>query len=118
MEVCFDPTQQPYNELPLWKATYALSRDVDKLTKTFPEYNALVRMLREKTTTLSLTIATDAPGKDMPRTDALKRAYEQAHDAEYVLLFSLLFRYVPYSEARGLFEKIYNVKRLIVEALQ
>jgi hypothetical protein len=107
-----------YKELPLWKAAAALSRDVDTLTKTFPEYNTLVRMLREKTTGLSLTIATDAPEKDMPRTDALKRAYEQAHDAEYVLLFSLIFRYVPYADARGLFEKIYNVKRLIVEALK
>lgn len=105
-------------EQPLWKAAYALGRDVDTLTKTFPEYNTLVRMLREKTTGLSLTIATDTPEKDMPRTDALKRAYEQAHDAEYVLLFSLIFRYVPYADALSLFEKIYNVKRLIVEALK
>ena len=118
METCFDFVQQPYKDLSLWKAARSLSRDVDTLTKTFPEYNTLVRLLREKTTRLSLTIATDSPGTDMPRTDALQRAYEQAHDAEYVLLFSLIFRYVPYTDARGLFEKIYNVKRLIVEALQ
>jgi hypothetical protein len=107
-----------YKDLPLWKAAYALSRNVDTLTKTFPEYNTLVRLLREKTTRLSLTIATDTPKKDMPRTDALKCAYEQAHDAEYVLFFSLIFRYVPYTDALGLFEKIYTVKRLVVEALK
>jgi hypothetical protein len=47
---------------------------------------------------------------------AVRRAYELAHDAEYALFSAHLFRDLPYQATAGLYEKVYEIKRLIVAA--
>jgi hypothetical protein len=107
---------EKYEESPLWKAAFALSRSVDKLTRDFPEYNTLVRFMREKAAALPLAVA-DVYAHTPAHANALKRAYEQAHDAEYVLFCSLLFHYLPHPDANKLFTTLGEIKRLIVAEL-
>jgi hypothetical protein len=110
---------EEYTKMTLVQAASTLSRNVETLTGKFPEHTTFIRILREKAAALPQAIAASALTINLAASaDALKRAYEQAHDAEYVLLFSLLFRYVPYADASGLFNEFYNVKRLIIAELK
>jgi hypothetical protein len=110
---------EEYTKMTLMQAAAALSRKIETLTGRFPVHTTFIRILRAKATALPKTLATSAVEFNLAASvDALKRAYEQAHDAEYVLLFSLLFRYVPYADASGLFDDFYNVKRLIIAELK
>ena len=49
-------------------------------------------------------------------TRAVKRAYELAHDGEYVLFSAHLYRNLPYMATTEWYERLYEVKRLIAAA--
>ncbi len=51
---------ETYKELPLWKKASALGGEVDSLTRGFPEHNALIRLLRDKTAALPVTVSLSA----------------------------------------------------------
>jgi hypothetical protein len=107
--------------VPLRNAVETLTHGVDKLTRHFPSHMAsLGSMLRDNAVALSKTVAAASL-----TTDALKNAYDLAHasaplsnhDAEYLLFFLLFARYVSRPDVPGLFEQIYDVKRLIIEGM-
>jgi len=123
MMQCFDTSagsvhrsaQQPYTETALWKATDTLCREVDAMTRGFAEYHTLIRLLREKAAALPAAVAA-IYASDPADPREIRRAYELAHDAEYVLFSAHLFRNLPYEATATLYEQIYEVKRLIVSA--
>jgi len=107
--------------VPLRYAVETLTHDVDKLIRHFPEYTAsFAHVLRNKIAALPDTVAAETI-----TADALKRAFELTHasaplsnhDAEYALFFSLVARYVTRPDVPGVFEQLYDVKRLIVEGM-
>ena len=99
--------------VPLRNAVETLTHGVDKLTRHFPEYTAsFAHVLRNKIAALPDTVAAETI-----TADALKRAFELTHDAEYALFFSLVARYVTRPDVPGVFEQLYDVKRLIVEGM-
>ena len=104
-----------YMETALWKAADKLRHEVDTMTCGFAEYHTLIRLLQEKTEALpAATAAICASASPDPR--AIKRAYELAHDAEYVLFSAQLFRSLPYEATATLYEQLYEVKRLVAAA--
>ncbi len=106
---------EEYKDLPLWKAADRLCRDVDTMTLGFPAYHTFIRLLREKTAALPAAVAA-VYASASPDPRALKRAYELAHDAEYVLFFAHLYRNLPYEATAVLYGKVHEVKRLIAAA--
>ena len=110
---------EAYKELPLWKNSYAIGQAVDRLTNDFPHHNAMVGILREKSAALpvAVTLCTLA---DNPAqyADSLKDVYELAHDAEYVLFFCLMFKYLPLEDVGRLQAELCEVKQLVIEAVQ
>ena len=110
---------EEFTKMTLWQAAAALSRNVEALTKEFPEHTTCIRILQEKSAALPASIAASVLELNLTASaNLLKGAYEQAHDAEYMLLLSLFFRYVLYADASGLFDEFYKVKRLIIAELK
>ncbi len=106
---------EPYKETALWKAAHRLCREVDTMTCGFAGYHTFIRLLREKAAALPGAVAA-VYASDPPDPRAIKHAYELAHDAEYVLFSTHLFRNLPYEATAGLYEQVYEVKRLITAA--
>jgi hypothetical protein len=110
---------EEFTKITLLHAASALSRNVEALTKEFPEHTTCIRILQEKSAALPASIAASVLEINLTASaNLLKQAYELAHDAEYMLLLSLFFRYVPYADASGLFDEFYKVKRLIIAELK
>jgi hypothetical protein len=95
-----------------------VGKEIDELTKNFPEYNTILRFLRERSMAMPVTIATGSlGGTPAEYAEALKTVYEQAHDTEYLLFFTLIFRYLPYENVCTLSEQIHDVKWLVIETI-
>lgn len=108
---------EQYKELPIWQQAYTVGRSVNNLTKDFPQYNVYVHILREKTAALPVSIAlASMAASPVESVEAHRSAYELAHDAEYVLLFCLIFRYLPLADIAVLRERLTDVKKLILDA--
>jgi hypothetical protein len=100
--------------IPLRHAAESLSHGITGLTGRLPDHTAsLGSMLRRNAAVLAEAFAAEPLA-----TDALKNGYDLAHDAEYILFFLLFARYVSRPDVPGLFEQIYDVKRLIVAAVE
>jgi hypothetical protein len=106
---------EQYKDNALWKAANRLCRDVDTMTCGFPEYQTFIRFLREKTAALPGAVAA-VYASDPADPREIRRAYELAHDAEYVLFFAHLYRNLPYEATAMLYGQVHEVKRLIVAA--
>jgi hypothetical protein len=106
---------EQYKESLLWKAADRLRREAEEMTRGFREYHTLIRLLREKAAALPGAVAAIC-ASDPTDPRAVRRAYELAHDAEYALFSAHLFRDLPYRATAGLYEKVYEIKRLIVAA--
>jgi hypothetical protein len=123
MMQCFDTSagsvhrsaQQPYTESALWKAADTFCREVAAMTCGFAEYHTFIRLLREKAAALPVAVAA-IYASDPADPREIRRAYEIAHDAEYVLFCAHLFRNLPYEATAGLYGQVHEVKRLIVTA--
>jgi hypothetical protein len=100
--------------IPLRYAAETLACGIAELTGRLPAHTvSLGDMLRRNTAVLAETFAAEPLD-----TGALKNAYDLAHDAEYILFFLLFARYVSRPDVPGLFEQIYDMKRLIVAAVE
>jgi hypothetical protein len=109
---------EDYKKEPLWRHVFAIGQKIDALTKNFPECNTLARVLRERSAEMPVTVAMGYIGGNAAECgEALKTAYRQAHDTEYLLFFLTIFNYLPYEDVLKLTGQIYEVKRLILETL-
>jgi hypothetical protein len=109
---------EDYKKEPLWRKVFAIGQKIDALTKNFPECNTLARVLRERSAEMPVTVAMGyMDGGPAERAEAIKTAYRQAHDTEYLLFFLMVFSYLPYDDVFKLTKQIYEAKRLILETL-
>jgi hypothetical protein len=104
-----------YKESLLWKAADRLRREAEEMTRGFAEYHTFIRLLREKAAALPAAVAA-IYASDPADPREIRRAYELAHDAEYVLFCAHIFRNLPYEATAGLYGQVHEVKRLIVSA--
>jgi hypothetical protein len=107
--------RENYRQTPLWSAAYQVGKEVHLLTEDIAQ-NPIIRILRDQAEALpvSIILANDEPADP---TDSLRITYEHAHDVEYHLFLSLLFRYLRDEQTRPIVWRIARVKRLIVAAL-